>query len=648
MNHHITETDRVFSTRVPMWHGLGEVWSEYPTIEEARERVLNWEPIPEPVYRKVPIITATGELTEIYTEVEGSKLVARSDNAAELGVVNTGFELVKNAEMFDIIDALEAGNRGNEPIKLETGGSLKGGRKVFLLARLEEPIKVTGDPNGDTIQYYALQNSHDGSGAFRGQALNTRIVCHERGTPILHAGKWVTVEEHPSVVGTKVENGLAVHIAGMPNPEVVTLDHRYMGASGEWVEAQNLRKGVDEIAYPVDMEVVEEGRSEEFWWAVGLWWADGNLHGDRQVTWTVSDPEVEDRLMTLLREHGFAGEGSAKRGCRQITFSWTEFRSVVEPMYRGTGSGKGGREKIPTHLMEHLPTNLQEALIAGYFDGDGSWDKSKGGMIFSSCNLEGLLALRRMLARQGRASLIRFGRKASLASTIEGRSVNARDQYTLRVPENPQDVRVENGTIYSKVRLVEWVGKREFVPITTEDHTYITHFGRSHNCDNTSRWADFEAKRRGTEFVFRHTKNIKDRIEEAQTALAGWRESINAWSEMVEVLVKTPVTEEQRKDFVELFIPMPKSETLITDRVRNNVLTARGSMQELFESKTLEGISHTAYGLVQAGIEWGQHVRATKGKTDRERLENRFSRAYLDNSELNQTAVKIVKMLVNV
>ena len=343
MNHHITETDRVFSTRVPMWHGLGEVWSEYPTIEEARERVLNWEPIPEPIYRKTPIITETGELTEVYTEVWGSKLVTRSDNAVELGVVNSGFELVKNAEMFDIIDALEAGNRGNAPIKLETGGSLKGGRKVFLLARLEEPIKVTGDPNGDTIQYYALQNSHDGSGAFRGQALNTRIVC-----------------------------------------------------------------------------------------------------------------------------------------------------------------------------------------------------------------------------------------------------------------------------------------------------------------DNTSRWADFEAKRRGTEFVFRHTKNIKDRIEEAQTALAGWRESINAWSEMVEVLVKTPVTEEQRKDFIELFIPMPKSETLITDRVRNNVLTARGSMQELFESKTLEGISHTAYGLVQAGIEWGQHVRATKGKTDRERLENRFSRAYLDNSELNQTAVKLVKMLVNV
>src|SRR5699024_236789 len=62
-------------------------------------------------------------------------------------------------------------------VMVESGGSLKGGRLVWLLLRLKDPLVIEGDPRGATMAYYALQNSHDVSGAFRGQATSTRIVC---------------------------------------------------------------------------------------------------------------------------------------------------------------------------------------------------------------------------------------------------------------------------------------------------------------------------------------------------------------------------------------------------------------------------------------------------------------------------------------
>ena len=175
MTHNITKRDNVFSVRDAGWHGLAKVWDDYPTREEAQQFAHNWEPVTEPLFRRVPVVTADGTLSEEYIEVQGYNLKVRSDNGDDLGVTTDTYEPVLNSTLYDIAEAIE----GNDPksVRYETGGSLKGGRKVWLLLRLAEPILIKGDPNGATIPYYALQNAHDGSGAFRGQALNTRIIC---------------------------------------------------------------------------------------------------------------------------------------------------------------------------------------------------------------------------------------------------------------------------------------------------------------------------------------------------------------------------------------------------------------------------------------------------------------------------------------
>lgn len=175
MAHNITERDGFFTVRQPAWHGLGDVLDDYPTIQEAKSIAHPWEPVTEPVYRAVPAIADDGTLTTSFEPITGHQAVVRSDDSSTLGIVSSTYEPVRNSELYEIAEALEGVSPGE--VRLETGGSLLGGKKVWLLVRMSDPLTVDGDPHGAVIPYFALQNSHDGSGAFRGQATMTRIVC---------------------------------------------------------------------------------------------------------------------------------------------------------------------------------------------------------------------------------------------------------------------------------------------------------------------------------------------------------------------------------------------------------------------------------------------------------------------------------------
>lgn len=192
MVHEITDTDTLFSVREMPWHQLGTVLTDYPTREEAQKIAHDWEPVTAPVFRRVMGVHTHGDECysdfgpgdlsceqeegpySHYEEIPGQQEVVRSDNSEHIGVTNDTLGLVTNTEMYDIAEAVQ-GLGGD--VMYETGGSLRGGRQVWLLLRLREPLELKGDPHGATMQYFALQNSHDGGGSFRGQAINTRIVC---------------------------------------------------------------------------------------------------------------------------------------------------------------------------------------------------------------------------------------------------------------------------------------------------------------------------------------------------------------------------------------------------------------------------------------------------------------------------------------
>lgn len=158
--------DTGFSVRKPMWHGLGTVLDDYPgDWDEARRYAgLEWEPIEEDIYTK--------GVDGMFRPVKGHKAVLRSDTRQPLATHRDSYQLIKHADMGEIVEALlELPN-----VKYETAGSVDGGRKTWVLAYLDEPYAIPGDRSA-TLPYLALLNSHDGTGAAKVLPTDIRVVC---------------------------------------------------------------------------------------------------------------------------------------------------------------------------------------------------------------------------------------------------------------------------------------------------------------------------------------------------------------------------------------------------------------------------------------------------------------------------------------
>jgi len=173
MGHGKTEHDRILSVRQPTWHGLEDLWDDYPTREEAEKLVHDWQVIREPLYRKVYGIK-DGEPYEEFVLYEDEELNVRSDTGMPLASVPKPRVEVQPSEVWDLAELIQNDDKN---ILIETAGSLNGGRDIWILIKLDEPVTVNGDPQGLFLPYFALQNSYAPGAAFRGQATNVRIVC---------------------------------------------------------------------------------------------------------------------------------------------------------------------------------------------------------------------------------------------------------------------------------------------------------------------------------------------------------------------------------------------------------------------------------------------------------------------------------------
>ena len=87
-----------------------------------------------------------------------------------LGVVTDRYRVVQNTEAFAFTDALLG-----EGVQYETAGSLMGGRKVWLLARLPREFIIAGER---ISPYLVFSNTHDGSGAVSVAVTTIRVCCN--------------------------------------------------------------------------------------------------------------------------------------------------------------------------------------------------------------------------------------------------------------------------------------------------------------------------------------------------------------------------------------------------------------------------------------------------------------------------------------
>jgi phage/plasmid-like protein (TIGR03299 family) len=174
MGHGLTDSDRMFSVRRPPWHGLGAVLDDYPrSIDEALDRSgLGWGVATARVLveRRAAWRDDFGRERPAELEpAESYKATLRSDTGELLGIVGSDYEPLDNRDAFRFLDELIGSQ-----LHFETAGSLFGGRRVWVLARLPDWVEVGGDQAGT---YVYVANAHDGSMAVTAAVSPVRIVC---------------------------------------------------------------------------------------------------------------------------------------------------------------------------------------------------------------------------------------------------------------------------------------------------------------------------------------------------------------------------------------------------------------------------------------------------------------------------------------
>lgn len=156
------------------WHGLGTAVAEAPTSADAIKLAgLDW------VVESKPVFTDSG------IEIPNYKANIRDIDQKVLGVVSNRYQVVQNKDAFDFTDALIG-----EGCKYETAGSICGGKRIFLLARMPES-KILDD---SFENYICFTNSHDGFSSIKAVMTPVRVVCQNTLSLALSSAKrqWST------------------------------------------------------------------------------------------------------------------------------------------------------------------------------------------------------------------------------------------------------------------------------------------------------------------------------------------------------------------------------------------------------------------------------------------------------------------------
>jgi len=166
MAHEITSKDAFGYVGQKAWHGLGVALESGLTATEAFTRLgLGWDT----GLFEVPSLTLPDGRQ---VSVPDHRLHVRMDTATTLGVVGKDYRPISNQEMAKFADMLVGEDAS---IQVETGGYLRGGKRVFVLVKLPKDTEVL---DGDELKnYVCISNGHDGLNAFRVFYTPIRVVC---------------------------------------------------------------------------------------------------------------------------------------------------------------------------------------------------------------------------------------------------------------------------------------------------------------------------------------------------------------------------------------------------------------------------------------------------------------------------------------
>lgn len=156
------EVENMMYVGATPWHGLGVKLESAPSIAEAiKAGGLDWS------VALSQLQTADGRTVDRFA-------VVRSTDSAILGTVGRTYEPLQNELAFQFFEPFIQAKAAT----IETAGSLKGGARVFMLAKIDRPDSVIVPQSDDRVaKYLLLANGHDGSLAVSVSLTPIRVVC---------------------------------------------------------------------------------------------------------------------------------------------------------------------------------------------------------------------------------------------------------------------------------------------------------------------------------------------------------------------------------------------------------------------------------------------------------------------------------------
>ncbi len=181
------EVESMFYVRKAPWHGLGtRVEGALNSREALIAAGLNWNVVQRKIF------------TQDGFPVEGYYANVRDKDQKVLGVVTSRYQIVQNREAFAFTDELLG-----KGVQYETAGSLKDGRKTWILARLPKPYRLAEDK---VMPYLVFSNSHDGSGAIKVAMTPIRVVCNNTLNLALQRADRIWSANHTGNMESKLED----------------------------------------------------------------------------------------------------------------------------------------------------------------------------------------------------------------------------------------------------------------------------------------------------------------------------------------------------------------------------------------------------------------------------------------------------------
>lgn len=164
---HLIDTIAYRANTATPWHGLGNTIDGDNIDDWARAAGLTWRVDSAPAQ-----FTHPGAEGGSLADVPGQRVLYRSDSCAPLAIVSDRFKVVQPSEVLDFFKGV-AGHAG---YRMDTAGSLAGGRKIWALASTGHATEVVP---GDKVKgYLLLATACDGSMSTTATFTSVRVCCN--------------------------------------------------------------------------------------------------------------------------------------------------------------------------------------------------------------------------------------------------------------------------------------------------------------------------------------------------------------------------------------------------------------------------------------------------------------------------------------